>query len=319
MPNYNHGRYLRGALGAILSQSARPMEVLVIDDASTDDSVEIIREIAAHDPVVRLLVNPRNMGAIPTINRGVLEATGDFIYGPAADDQILPGFFEKSMTLLARNPTAKLCVADLAPFNPVTGRVRYIRPRFRSDAGYVSRDEVADRMTHHHVHMGGGMTIFNRATLLELGGFSSALKWYSDWFCVLVLTLRHGTCYIPEVLATFRVLPGAYSAEATRSHATQDELFRRIFDLLRSEPYADVWAPLSESATLCLLGSQILRVLLTDSQYRDILSARLLMRLLANIPESPLRFLDRAVRTLMGLDGRIQQYGVPLDNPGERA
>jgi hypothetical protein len=78
-----------------------------------------------------------------------------------------------------------------------------------------------------------------------------------------------------------------------------------------------------------LLGSQILRVLLTDSRYRDILSPRLLARLLANIPvtilglnpatESPLRFLDRAVRTLLGLDGSIRQYGVPLDKPGERA
>jgi len=329
MPNYNHGHYLRGALGAILSQSVRPMEVLVIDDASTDDSVDIVREIAAHDPVVRLLVNPRNMGPFPTINRGVQEAAGDFIYGPAADDQILPGLFEKSMTLLARNPSAKLCIADLAQFNPVTGRVRYMRPRFRPDAGFVSRDEVANRMTHHHVHMGGGMTIIDRAAFLELGGFLPALKWYGDWFGVLVLAFRHGTCYIPEVLATFRILPGAYSAEATRSHAIQDELFRRIFDLLRSEPYADVWAPISESAALCLLGSQILRVLLTDSRYRDILSPRLLARLLANIPvtilglnpatESPLRFLDRAVRTLLGLDGSIRQYGVPLDKPGERA
>ena len=259
----------------------------------------------------------------------MLEATGDFIYMPAADDQILPGFFEKSMMLLAQNPTAKLCLADLAPFNPVTGRVRYLRPRLRPDAGYVSRDEVANRMTHHRVYMCGGMTIINRAAFLELGGFSPALKWYSDWFCVLVLALRHGTCYIPEVLTTMRILPGAYSAPGTRNHATQDELFRQVFDLLRTGPYADVWASISESAALCVLGSQILRVLLTDSRYRHILSPRLLARLLANIPvtvfglnpatESPLRFLDRAVRTLLGLDGTIQQYGVPLDKPGERA
>jgi hypothetical protein len=326
LPNYNHGRYLRGALGAILSQSARPLEVLVIDDASTDDSVQIIREIAVRDPLVRLLVNPRNMGPVPTINRGVREAAGDFVYTPAADDQILPGLFEKSMTLLAKNPSAKLCVVDLAQFNAVTGRVRYLRPRLRPDAGYVSRDEVANRMAHHRVYMYGGMTVFHRAALLELGGFPSALKWYSDWFCVLVLALRHGVCYIPEALATMRMLPGAYSAAGSKDHAVQDRLFRQIFDLLHSDQYADVQAQLLENGALCLLGSQILRVLLTDSRYRHILSLRLLTRLLANIPvtlfglnpatESPLGFLDRTVRTVLGLDGTIQQFGVPLDKPG---
>jgi glycosyltransferase involved in cell wall biosynthesis len=327
MPNYNHGRYLRSALGAILSQSARPLEVLVIDDASTDDSIDVVREIAAQDPVVRLLVNPRNTGPIPTINRGVREAAGDFIYMTAADDQILPGFFEKSMTLLAQNPTAKLSLADLAQFDAVTGRVRFLRPRLRPDAGYVGRDGVADCMAHRRVYMYGGMTIINRATFLDLGGLSPALKWYSDWFCVLVLALRHGACYVPEPLATMRMLPGAYSAAGRKDRAVQDELFRRIFDLLRSDQYADVWSPIRESGALCLLGSQILRVLLTDPRYRDILSPRLLLRLLANIPvtlfglnpamQSPLGFLDRTVRKVLGLDGTIQQYGVPLDKPGE--
>jgi hypothetical protein len=66
--------------------------------------------------------------------------------------------------------------------------------------------------------------------------------------------------------------------------------------------------------------------LTTDSRYRDILSLRLLMRLLANIPvtvlglnpatESPLGFLDRAVRGTLGLDSNIQKYGVQLESPG---
>jgi len=326
MPNYNHGRYLPDSLGAILNQSVRPLEVLVYDDGSTDDSVRIIREMAGKDPIVRLVADTHKAGPNANINRGLREAKGDFVYAAAADDYVLPGFFEKSMTLLAQNPSAKLCLVDLAEFHSVNGRVRYVRPRLGSHAGYVSRDEVANRMARQHVYMYGGMAVCSRAALLELGGFSPALKWYADWFCVLVLTFRHGACYIPEVLATMRMLPGSYSAVGRENHATQDELFRQIFDLLRSEPHADVEAPIAESGALCLLGSQILRVLLTDSRYRDILSVRLLMRLLANIPvtlfglnpatESPLRFLDRAVRTVLGLDGTIQQHGVPLDKPG---
>jgi glycosyltransferase involved in cell wall biosynthesis len=326
LPNYNHGQYLRAALGAILSQSVRPLEVLVYDDGSTDDSVQIIREIAGKDPIVRLVADTHKAGPSANFNRGLLETKGDFVYAAASDDYVLPGFFEKSLTLLAQNPGAKICVADLAQFNTVTGRVRYLRPRLRPDAGYVSSDEVMNRVASRRVYMYGGPTVFNRAALLELGGFSPALKWYADWFCVLVLALRHGACYIPEPLATMRMLPGSYSAAGSKNYVVQGQLFRQIFDLLRSEQYADVGVPIMETGALCLLGSQILRVLLTDPKYRNILSVRLLMRLLANIPitllglnpatESPLRLLDRAVRTVLGLDGSIQQYGVPLDKPG---
>jgi len=191
---------------------------------------------------------------------------------------------------------------------------------------YVSPDEVAGRMARQHVYMYGGMTIFSRHALLEMGGFSPALKWYSDWFCVLVLALRHGACYIPETLATMRMLPGSYSAAGHKSRAAQDALLRQIFDLLHSKPFADVKATLDETGALCLLGSQILRVLWNDSRYRDMLSVRLLVRLLANIPvtlfglnpaaESPLVFLDRAVRTALGLDGTVQRYGLSLAKSG---
>jgi glycosyltransferase involved in cell wall biosynthesis len=325
MPNYNHGPYLPYSLGAILNQSLRPLEVLVYDDGSTDDSMSIVREIAAKDPIVRLVADTHKAGPNANLNRGLREARGDFVYPAAADDYVLPGFFEKAMTLLAQNPSAKLCVADLAQFDAVTGRVRYLRPRLRPDAGYVSRDEVANRMAHQRAYMYGSMAVFSRTALLELGGFEPALKWYADWFTVLALALRHGACYFPETLATMRMLPGSYSAAGRKNHAVQDEVFRQMFDLLRSNRYADVGAQLLGDGRLCLLGSQILRVLLADSRYRDILSLRLLARLLANIPvtlfglnpatQSPLGFLDRTVRTVLGLDGSIQQYGVPLDKP----
>jgi hypothetical protein len=178
-------------------------------------------------------------------------------------------------------------------------------------------------MARHRVYAYGGMTIFDRLALLEMGGFSPDLNWYSDWFCVLVLTFRYGACYIPETLATMRMLPGSYSAAGTKDSTVQEAMFRRIFELLQSEPFADVRPLIHEAGALCMLGSHILPVLLADSRYREFLSPRLLGRLAANIPvtlmglnpatESPFRFLDRAVRATLGLDGRVQSYGVPLD------
>jgi hypothetical protein len=173
--------------------------------------------------------------------------------------------------------------------------------------------------------MYGGMTVFDRAALLDLGGFPPDLKWYADWFCVLVFALRYGACYIPEALPTMRMLPDSFSAAGARDTEAQKALIRRILDLLRSDPYADVWATISKTGGLCLLGSQILRVILLEAGYRDCVSTRLLLRLAANVPvtlaglnpatPSPFRWLDLIVRSALRLNGNIQDYGVPLDRP----
>jgi len=111
MPNYNHGKYIGEALNAILSQSYRPVEVIVIDDASTDNSVEIIQQFARKNSLVRFERNEKNMGVVKTSLKLLNMARGDYIYDAAADDKVLPGLFEKSMNLLERHPNAGLCSA----------------------------------------------------------------------------------------------------------------------------------------------------------------------------------------------------------------
>ena len=111
MANYNHGRFIGEALEAILAQSLRPLEIIVVDDASTDDSVEIVEGIARRDPIVRLVRNERNLGAVRTIDLGLREAAGDYVFFPASDDRVMAGLFAKSMNLLNRYPEAGICTA----------------------------------------------------------------------------------------------------------------------------------------------------------------------------------------------------------------
>ena len=107
--NYNHAHYLPESLQAILSQSYRPLEVIVIDDASTDNSVDVIESFARKDPIVHLYRNEQNRGVFFSANRGLNLAAGEYIYWAAADDRVCPGFFEKSMDILAQYPQAGLC------------------------------------------------------------------------------------------------------------------------------------------------------------------------------------------------------------------
>src|SRR4051794_27777125 len=68
IPNYNYARYLPEAVHSALSQPGVSIDVIIVDDASTDNSVELARELAAKDRRIRLLVHRKNAGPVTTFN-----------------------------------------------------------------------------------------------------------------------------------------------------------------------------------------------------------------------------------------------------------
>jgi len=117
IPNYNYGHYIGRMLESIFNQSFPATEVVVMDDASTDDSVSVIRGLMKKYPNLRLIQNEKNIGPIPSGRRLIAAASGDYVFPCASDDWILPGFFEKSMKLLAQFPQAGLCCSDCEVFD----------------------------------------------------------------------------------------------------------------------------------------------------------------------------------------------------------
>ena len=106
--NFNHARHLPKCLDSVLQQSLQPSEILVLDDASTDNSVEVIKGYERKHSHLRLIQNECNLGAVGNVNRAVELAREDYIFSSAADDTIAPGFFEKSLGLLGPHPQAGL-------------------------------------------------------------------------------------------------------------------------------------------------------------------------------------------------------------------
>ena len=86
IPNFNQGGSIAETIESILSQTVLPDEIVVIDDASTDDSVEIIRSLSSEVPILRLIRNKKNRGVSYCMNLGTREAQSDLIIYRAADD-----------------------------------------------------------------------------------------------------------------------------------------------------------------------------------------------------------------------------------------
>lgn len=91
MTVFNGGRHLAPAVQSILSQSHTDFEFLIVDDASTDGSIETLQTLAAGDSRIRLLLNDRNKGQTACLNQGLREARGKWIARQDADDLSLPG------------------------------------------------------------------------------------------------------------------------------------------------------------------------------------------------------------------------------------
>jgi glycosyltransferase involved in cell wall biosynthesis len=106
IPCYNYGYFLPEAVSSALdNQDGIDVRVLIIDDASTDDSANVARQIAARDSRVEVSVHPANRGHIATYNEGLLEwADSDYTVLLSADDRLTPGALRRAGDLLDARP-----------------------------------------------------------------------------------------------------------------------------------------------------------------------------------------------------------------------
>ena len=104
IPCYNYGRYLREAVTSVLSQDVPNLRLLIVDNASTDDSPEIARQIAAEDSRVTLHLNEHNRGYVDSVNRVFDWASSDYLVLFDADDVMTPGALALGSAFLDEHP-----------------------------------------------------------------------------------------------------------------------------------------------------------------------------------------------------------------------
>lgn len=107
MPVYNGETYLKQAIESILNQTFKDFEFLIINDGSTDKSVEIIESY--HNPRIRLIHNKKNLGVVASLNKGIELTQGEYIARMDCDDISLPQRFEKQVIFMENHPEIGVC------------------------------------------------------------------------------------------------------------------------------------------------------------------------------------------------------------------
>jgi glycosyltransferase involved in cell wall biosynthesis len=247
VPNFNHGKFLESALHALISQSPTPAEIVVVDDASTDDSVSVIREFAAGNPSVRLLVNSENVGAIRSMKRGLDVVTGRYIYLAAADDWVMPGFFALATQMLESNSRAGLFCGDTVVIDGESGRYLghrpIVRPFYRARAADAEEARRILRRIDNWILTGG--TIFRRDALDFAGGLDESLGSFADGYVARKIAVTRGFCYAPRPVAGWRIFSNSVSRLTALDLESARQLLQRMPEIISSDPSFPAWyAPL---------------------------------------------------------------------------
>lgn len=112
VPCYGYGRYLEQCVGSLLRQEVPALRVLIIDDASPDDTAVVGQRLADADSRVSFRRHVKNMGHIATYNEGVEWASSEYLLLLSADDYLLDGALPRAVDLMDANPTMALCYGN---------------------------------------------------------------------------------------------------------------------------------------------------------------------------------------------------------------
>lgn len=235
--NYNHAQYLTESISAILDQSWKPKEIIFVDDASTDNSCEIVKSFQNHHPEIKLIRREKNSGGpILPLKDGLEVAIGDYLALCAADDMILPGFFQEAMEFLSAHSELGICCGDLAVFHDGPKPYKFDRQRYLtvSEPKVFAPKELAKICRTTPFQIASQASIYRKEAVLRFGGYKPNLHGYSDFFLNYQIGFSYPIAYLPRLWATFRKSPLSYGQNV--NWKARYELVGKFLNEIRNEP-----------------------------------------------------------------------------------
>jgi glycosyltransferase involved in cell wall biosynthesis len=202
MPVYNGEAYLEQALDSVLAQHEEGIEIVAVDDGSTDRTLEILERFSSRMPL-RVLSDGRTGNWVASTNRGMRDARGAFVCILHQDDMWLQGRMAALKHELRSDPTPAL-VLHASWYVDASGR-RIGRWRCPLPAGFdLSSDYVIERLLVQNF-VAAPATLFPRRLALDSGGMAEDLWYTADWDLWLRLAEEGRVRYISRPLSAFRV------------------------------------------------------------------------------------------------------------------
>jgi GT2 family glycosyltransferase len=194
IPCYQYGRFLRDCVMSVLAQGLHPVRVLIIDNASTDDSMEVAQQLASENSCIEVVAHRRNLGQHASFNEGIDWARSKYFMILCADDLLAPGCLARAASIMDQHPDIGLAYGRAAALRPNA-------PLPVLDAGsqgaswrITAGEELIERFCRDGVdHVPGPSAVVVRTATQKLAGYYRAELPHTDDFEMWMRLARLGS------------------------------------------------------------------------------------------------------------------------------
>lgn len=247
IPNYNHSYCLRRALDGVCLQDPAPHEVLILDDRSTDNSLDILKEYADKYPFVRYLQYPeKSQDWVVACGDHIDSLTGDYVLWLAADDYVYPGLFQ-TVSEVAQNYPGVGAIYSCSHWVDQEGQVRHTHSYGLNEVRFMQGPEL------HDFYCKPGITINGLASVLRGDMFqwlkTERIADLGVWSEIVytMAAMKHGAAFLPQIYGaytTFGKAPNPTYHEEMLFHAERSiKYYNRLSNFLRQPKFQDFMAP----------------------------------------------------------------------------
>ena len=284
MPVYNHATLLERALEALAVQTVAPFEIVVVDDCSTDGSLQVAERFRPRlEARTRLTIlrNPENRGVNFSLNHGLGQVAGSHVSCTAADDWLEPRYIELMSEAASRFPEARIITSPNVEF--VEAENRMVIHDAGSEMGiwyaphspsFFPPPMLSSLLRRGHIAIPVSASLMRVDALREINGFDSTMKWHADWFSAYAIALKYGLGAVTEPIAVFRIASGTFSGDNVRHSERQRLVCNAILDALAKPEHADFRAALKQTpAPFAPFVRYMLPAMWARAQDRDLFCA----------------------------------------------
>ncbi len=219
--NHDYGRFVGQAIDSVLAQTLKPLEVIVVDNGSTDNSQDVLRSYGDRIRPIHQL----NLGQSGGRNRGILEASGELIALLDADDTWHPDKLNHQVPLFERDNVG-IVYAGIVECGPGLEPYSEVRPRHRGDCRSAFLDHPGEAIV-----LGGESTaVIRRSCFASMGLFDPALSISAGWDLFRRIAGRFEFDHVDSPLANYRQHGNNLHLRTDTYYDDLERAYRRLFD-----------------------------------------------------------------------------------------
>jgi glycosyltransferase involved in cell wall biosynthesis len=249
IPSYNYRQFLRECVESAATQEGVAVDVAIVDNASTDGSLDLGRELAEQYANVRLVVHPDNGGIITSFNRCRDEVRGEFAVLLCADDMLTPGSLARSVALMQQRPDVAMVYGPAVDFLHLADVTdEQLRGTDAAPLVYTGDDWISRRCRWATNPIRTPETLMRSTTLDVAGRLDPTLPFTSDLNMWLRMAVHGAIAYLPgHPQALYRKHANNFGAAFLNHDSAYSDIearwfaFTKFFDTLGDDPRRPAW------------------------------------------------------------------------------